>query len=251
MRWPRAPRALCARHGATSNGWGGFVGWGKTSPLFPVDGKVANKTAVIAAFRSALAAAGVPTTFIDEDGATRQYYAGHCLRVAGAQYLSRAGVDLATIQELGRWSSTAVWRYVQQAPLTRAHLVTSAASTSTATVVRETSPDIPDFQLVQAPPKCPAPAAQVVGDQPTVYIMHRRSRKLHKPARDETTAETWDWSSPCGWRYGPTTYFRLQSLPPGPVYCRRCFADANEVVSSASSSSSSDFGTASESSASS
>jgi hypothetical protein len=101
---------------------------------------------------------------------------------------------------------------------------------------------------VVAPPRADCTAARVVGAQPTTYIMHKKSHKLHKPAGNEGQAETWEWASPCGWRYGPTTYFRLDSAPPSPTYCRKCFADASEVVSSESSTSSSSFGSSSESS---
>jgi hypothetical protein len=47
---------------------------------------------------------------------------GHILRVAGAQFLARCGLDLYVIQLIGRWGSMAVAKYVQEAPLRRQHL---------------------------------------------------------------------------------------------------------------------------------
>ena len=47
----------------------------------------------------------------------RFIFGGHAARVAGATFLALRGVPVAIIQLIGRWSSTAVERYTQQAPL--------------------------------------------------------------------------------------------------------------------------------------
>ena len=67
--------------------------------------------------RKALSACGVQTSITDDAGRTMEKFGGHCLRVAGAQFLAAAGIQLSLIQLLGRWSSSAVERYVQSAPL--------------------------------------------------------------------------------------------------------------------------------------
>jgi hypothetical protein len=102
---PTCPFCAAKRHLARLTS---LPAWGSSRPLFPADLRAPNKGKVIEAFRATLAAGGVLTTFEDGDGRKRQRFGGHCLRVSGAQFLSRAGVDLATIQALGRWSSTAV-----------------------------------------------------------------------------------------------------------------------------------------------
>ena len=80
-------------------------------------GAIPSKAEVIGMFRGCLSQAGVVVERPDESGRMLQRFGGHCARVSGAQYLSRKGVPLSTIQILGRWLSQAVERYVQQAPL--------------------------------------------------------------------------------------------------------------------------------------
>ena len=51
------------------------------------------------------------------DDAPQELYGEHCLRVSGAQFLAGKGVETTTIALYGRWGSTAIARYVQNAPL--------------------------------------------------------------------------------------------------------------------------------------
>ena len=82
------------------------------------DGLELSKTSIIRGFRLALEHAGVPLQRPDESGHQLDRFQGHCARVSGAQWLS-------LVQILGRWTSHAIQRYVQQAPLTQ---VPAAAS---------------------------------------------------------------------------------------------------------------------------
>jgi hypothetical protein len=75
------------------------------------------KRDAVAAFRLVLEATGVPTTAQVAPDKVVQVFGGHVARVSGAQFLAAAGVPVATIQLLGRWSSNAIERYVQKAPL--------------------------------------------------------------------------------------------------------------------------------------
>ena len=87
-------------------------------PLFPgEDGAVISKYKTNIHLRAALTTVGVTTTMLDANGIPHELYGGHSLRVSGAQFLAAAGVELSLIQLLGRWSSTAVERYTQQAAL--------------------------------------------------------------------------------------------------------------------------------------
>ena len=56
------------------------------------------------------------TAYQDANGIERQVFGGHACRVAGATFLAAAGIPMAVIQLLGRWSSRAIERYTQSAP---------------------------------------------------------------------------------------------------------------------------------------
>ena len=87
-------------------------------PLFPdADGGAVSKYQFVKCLRTTLQLAGVETTMNDAHGRAVERYGGHSLRVAGAQFLAAAGIQTALIQLLGRWSSSAIERYVQTAPL--------------------------------------------------------------------------------------------------------------------------------------
>ena len=88
-------------------------------PLFPADEDlaVASKAQMVGAMRGVLAACGIDLFQTLEDGRQLHKYGGHCARVSGAQWLHTMGLPLHMIQALGRWSSQAVLRYIQDAPL--------------------------------------------------------------------------------------------------------------------------------------
>jgi len=83
-----------------------------TLPLFPTrSGEPAAKSAVVDMIRDAAHQLSVPAA--SPDGAFR--ISGHSLRPTGAQGLARLGVDVLTIQALGRWGSGTVAQYVRGA----------------------------------------------------------------------------------------------------------------------------------------
>ena len=87
-------------------------------PLFPNKlGKPLSKDQVVAAFRRCIEITGEPLERLDGRGVPRHRFHEHVPRVAGAQFLSRAGVQLIIIELFARWGSNAVLRYIQQAPL--------------------------------------------------------------------------------------------------------------------------------------
>ena len=87
-------------------------------PLFPSDyGKVLEKSQVISLIRQTLRAAGATATRQDEVGNLIERFGGHVLLVAGAQHLYLLGLRWDLVQLHGRWSSVAVQRYLQEAPL--------------------------------------------------------------------------------------------------------------------------------------
>jgi len=86
-------------------------------PLFPLrSGAPASKSAMVAMIREAAKQLGVPA--VSADGAFR--ISGHSLRPSGAQGLARLGVDVLTIQALGRWGTTTVAQYVRGASTSEA-----------------------------------------------------------------------------------------------------------------------------------
>ena len=83
-------------------------------PLFRTAAGVApSKEAMVESFEAVARALGLPTRRADG----LLLYSGHTLRLSGAQFLARNGVDLWRIQLLGRWGCDRVLQYVQEAPL--------------------------------------------------------------------------------------------------------------------------------------
>ncbi|CAE6912109.1 unnamed protein product [Symbiodinium sp. CCMP2592] len=90
----------------------------KALPLFPQDdGTALSKADMIMTIRETLKRAGVQTTRPDEAGIQVERFGGHVLRVAGTQHLFLLGLRFDMIQLHGRWSSLAVQKYLQEAPL--------------------------------------------------------------------------------------------------------------------------------------
>ena len=80
------------------------------------------------AIRHCAALSGLDLVYIDGRGRTRQCFGGHALRATGAQFLARHGVDTYLIQLIGRWGSSAILLYIQQAPLALQHKLASSIS---------------------------------------------------------------------------------------------------------------------------
>ena len=99
-------------------------------PLFPgKGGGTRSKEESLAFLRGVLEAAGLVTTYQDANGIERQVFGGHACRVAGATFLAARTI---IIQLLGRWSSRAIERYTQSAPLALAPSAPSHALAGTA-----------------------------------------------------------------------------------------------------------------------
>ena len=81
-------------------------------PLFPTAaGKVVSKAAVVQTILEAANRTGQEKTNADRT----LRLSGHTLRATGAQHLARRGLDLISIQLLGRWGSSALLSYVRGA----------------------------------------------------------------------------------------------------------------------------------------
>ena len=107
-------------------------------PMFPdAEGKVVSKAAVVETFRWAATLLGVP--HVSSDGAER--LTGHSLRHTGAQGLAKMGVDLLSIQLLGRWGGRCVEGYVRDTmhSIAAARARSAAMSASLRTLVTAAS----------------------------------------------------------------------------------------------------------------
>ena len=232
--------------------------WLRGGPLFPdaAGGTWAKGDAVLL-FRRVLLAAGVALTTVDHEGHVVQLFAGHAARVAGAAWLASRGVPTPIIQLLGRWSSTAVERYVQAAPLalapeipgrvlagggTRAaHPVEARRATSggvapDAPALEQRSPAEPptppaeedDYSpavhLVPAPPRVPQPGLGIDPPACEDLIFNEKGAKVHRPDPAEDSTEQFLWRSRCGaWPYGIRRFFRVSEKPASAAWCARCF----------------------------
>ena len=192
-------------------------------------------------------------TTTDHTGAVVQIYARHLCRVAGAAWLAGRGVPTPVIQLLGRWSSTAVERYVQAAPLVPGRVLSqeppqdfesgirAAASQAAAGPVPRAildgrpgeeqpegrrTPEDDAFSPVLA--FAPAPArgdAAEPADQADHYIFNSRGRRLHATDLAEATTEKFLWKARgCGWPYGIRSFYRVTQAPGGGVLVPSVFS---------------------------
>ena len=247
-------------------------------PLFPTaQGMAPSKYMVIQAFRRVIATTGTATMRRDPQGRELQRFAGHVMRVAGAQMLASSGVPVQLIQLLGRWTSQAVMRYVQEAHLVQLPSLPSA-------VIGNQSHDRHPGTLSQAVPATPVRQEQVaVVDKPNedqearpsqqapsvdpevvrklqaqidviqqaiqkptqAFVARHRGRVLHVGMLEELHTPPAHWRTKCGWGYGLTNFVRLSEDYPGTRRCQKCFeisADHDSESESDSSSMSSSSG---------
>ncbi|CAE7572973.1 CLASP [Symbiodinium sp. CCMP2456] len=233
------------------------------APLFPgTGGGTRSKEDSVHFLNAILRAAGLATTFLDPTGAEKNIFGGHACRVAGATFLAAKGIPLAVIQLLGRWSSRAIERYTQAAPLVLApgavaralgsrqapgapvssgdprrqaemQLAISDAPPaeedrrahgppSAQLAAQGEGPESPAFECV--PDLAPARAVPQGDAGPDHYVYLARTRRVHRPDAQEAMADRAAWrAAGCGWPYGCRQFFRLSAPPPGAALCKRCF----------------------------
>eukprot|EP00438_Fugacium_kawagutii_P021842 Skav233011 [mRNA] locus=scaffold909:66844:68556:+ [translate_table: standard] len=237
-------------------------------PLVPDEaGHVMSKSGMIDMFRSAISACGVPLQRVDDRDKMMDRFHGHVLRVSGAQFLAMSNISLANIQLLGRWSSSAVERYTQQAPLVQLPNVVESALRSGPSMESSTMP-APSVMVeqVRAAASSPAPrndsantpAMQEIRGQirtvagelaalktsivsPDLVLVHRkRSRILHMSGIDESANDSTMWRTKCGWNYGCSIFFRASAVAANFRKCRKCWRESTDDGSASESSSSGD-----------
>lgn len=226
-------------------------------PLIPDrHGGVVTKLAMVTALRNLLQQVGIQVHITTDEDKQIPRFGGHSVRVSGAMMLASAKVPVHLIQLMGRWSSAAVERYVQAAPMVALPslpsgvlgqadvslppaIVSSSSAmsqTPTMTSVPQTPNNIPNAS------NNPSRVSEVknrLGHLEEEVIMIRelikkpemslivrpRSRVVHKPSVDEQSNLPQVWQTKCGWSYGCTKFFRLQVLDSGFQPCKKCFPE--------------------------
>jgi len=228
-------------------------------PLFPdEEGKTASKQTFIEAIRRVIAKTGTSLTRPGPEGQDTQRYHGHVLRISGAQMLSSSGVELALIQLLGRWTSTAVLRYTQDSALSRVpnipqQVLSEEASGSFKLQMQVMQPEpkaSASQPAVQQRPPAARPKAfaaavrslqaeleqvkQAVQVPAQTFVFRPRAKILHRASQYEDSNEPSKWRTPCGWCYGSRTFLRTANEQDGARRCRKCFNLGNDSSSDSS-----------------
>jgi len=230
---------------------------GVSLPLVPdSEGRVLSKARFVDHLRTMLHAAGIPIVYHDSDQREVHRFGGHCLRVSGAMMLAASGTPISHIQLLGRWSSAAVERYVQQAPLTSVPSIPSrvfqhqqveappqtflqpAANASSSSASRpavsepaqvvDTSPK--EKKAIQAMvTKLHALESEVsslktlISTPEVSFVVRQKSDIVHVAAINEIDNEPVAWQTKCGWHYGTRRFSRVPRITDSLRKCLKCF----------------------------
>lgn len=170
--------------------------------------------------------------------------------------LAASGTPISHIQLLGRWSSAAVERYVQQAPLTSVPSIPSRvfqqqqveappqtflqpavnASSSSASrpatseptqVVDNSSKEKKTIQAMVT--KLHALESEVTSlktliSTPEVsFVVRQKSDIVHVAAINEIDNEPVAWQTKCGWHYGTRRFSRVPRITDSLRKCLKCF----------------------------
>ena len=188
----------------------------------------------------------------------------HVPRVAGAQFMVRAGIQELVVKLFARWGSDAILRYIQEAPLTASHgLARTAVGNISSAEYRATIQDARTVQTashekididviveevmrklkIQDEAK-PLVAESVVGhvastpapDIPAKYRFvrndHRKSGVVHVTRRSPPNSTKDEWCTCCSWPFGHLDFTWLDSVPPSAATCtHRACARALKTLS--------------------
>ena len=247
--------------------------------LFPTEeGRTPSKYLVINAFRKLISELGIPIDRIDPHGRSVARFGGHVMRVSGAQMLASSGIHIQLVQLLGRWSSQAIERYVQESHMTQVPNIPSEVLVGDdlqqgARGLRSSLDAVAPPRQIEAPEVVPSaseaagpPSGVAIVAGPSqddfdqlqlqveairstmnkpkeVYVARYRARVLHIGMMEELNNPPHTWRTKCGWCYGLSNFIRLAEVHPGSRQCKKCFGlgdpDSSESDSESSSLSSS------------
>ena len=183
-------------------------------PLFPdCDGNRVSKLQLVTAW----------TRHIDKN------MSGHSARRSGAMMYTRMGIDVQTVAFMGRWKSSAVFRYVEEAmtemPLNqRATLSTEARSNMTSETATKSPEVIPDS--LQPPDVATQAASETPGESKILWAVSRaRDREIiHKVKEASWNIQLNEWKTVCGWHFARhNVKVELTRIPPkAAAICAKC-----------------------------
>jgi len=231
----------------------------KLFPLFPArDGSTLAKKNTVLAIRGVIERTGTPLERPDGAGGLRQRFGEHVLRVAGAQFLARSGLDLILIQLFARWGSNAVLRYVQDAPL---ELQGGVAIRAAAGAVKDCGRRLAEIQADVASARSADLEAKVlealssalekdnvrayvdkivhdalvsraaseqattkVEELPRLFVKNKATKKVHQALVFGHDSPPESWQTFCGWQFGAAKHEVAKKLGRETNLCRDCFA---------------------------
>ena len=198
------------------------------TPLLPdSQGRTRSKHLFVQALRLVLQQAGIETQRPDAEGKMIDRFSGHSMRVSGALMLASAGTPIYLIQLLGRWSSSAVERYVQHAPLSVVpeipHRVLHAEDPhperpqhgGREAVTAPATPAVASLRAALAPPE-------------RSLVVRPRSSVVHIAVVDEQANVPQIWQTRCGWQYGLAKFYRVPSVVSPMRQCLKCFQNSSD-----------------------
>ena len=217
-------------------------------PLFPNgQGGTLSHSATIRMVQTAALASG------DTQAFDPRRFGEHALRVSGAQFLARClSLEVYLIQLYGRWSSSAVARYVQNSPLTRTtshaaqkptsmniddivKLVVEAMKTKQKSVDEavdqlEKPENVENLRALKTEIKTSiAAASPPPPDRATVMHLRTKFTHLVLVGPGEGIQEE-DYLSYCGWHFGATKHrFNTGEVDSEDRLCQKCFRHENCV----------------------
>ena len=182
-------------------------------PLFPkMDGTPFEKAEIIDYMRVLIRACGC----LSKDQAGRWLHSGHCFRVTGARLWSFWGLDPITVGIHGRWSSSAILRYISESPLEPlASRVLNAESPSVLTVLKDRLDKLDRILEDKGD----------VDRMVTKEVFNSSSKALHRATYD-TSDQPNEWRTYCGWPFAGLKHVRVFSegfVPEGAWKCPKCF----------------------------
>ena len=143
----------------------------------------------------------------------------HVFRVAGAQMFARALLDVPYIQLLGRWGSSAVLRYVQEAAVLLPEKAASAVAAHVSPGEPPVSASGSQQRLSTEQPSLQDSIKLAVEKalQGTQLLVHNpRSKMCHRPCPSEQQLPSDKWVTFCGkWWYGTSCTRRNTSVLEG------------------------------------
>eukprot|EP00435_Cladocopium_sp_Y103_P033863 s2227_g8.t1 len=170
---------------------------------------------------------------------------GHSARRSGAMYYTRKGLEIQDISFLGRWKSSAVFRYMEEAmqerPMNSRLVETSEEEAKFSVVNHAQSLERWTETLAATAPRTPAPQtpARVAPGTPKPLAIPEdpetmelwatswargRKRVAHFVTRASWQVDLNEWATACGWHFAQRAVkvSLAKEVPPNAQVCMKC-----------------------------